>query len=121
MVKLTRNGIAYDLTKTPHTLEIIYNENNTKVEYCFSSQLCMNKFNDKLIQHRTRIKESLSNRFGLQVENNLLSDLVLYSKCESRGFFFLGHYLENIHVSVSIYRELLWGILFVKIFIFAEI
>ena len=87
MVKLTRNGIAYDLTKTPHTIEIIYPENNTKVEYCFSSQLCMNKFNDKLIQHRTRIKESLSNRFGLQVENNLLSDLVLYSKCESRGFF----------------------------------
>ena len=38
-----------------------------------------------------------------------------------RGFFFLGHYLENIHVSVSIYRELLWGILLVKIFIFAEI
>lgn len=87
MVKLTRNGIAYDLTKTPHTVEIIYNENSTKVEYCFSSQLNVNKFNDKLIQHRTRIKESLSNRFGLQVENNLLSDLVLYSKCESRGFF----------------------------------
>lgn len=87
MVKLTRNGIAYDLTKTPHTIEIIYPENKVKVEYCFSSKLNTNKFNDKLIQHRTKIKDSLSNRFGLEVENNLLSDLVLYSKSESRGFF----------------------------------
>lgn len=87
MVKLTRNGIAYDLTKTPHTIEILYPDNKTKVQFCFSSQLCLNKFNDKFMQHRTKIKESLSNRFGLQVENNLLSDLVLYSKCESRGFF----------------------------------
>lgn len=87
MVKLTRNGIAYDLTKTPHTIEIIYPENKTKVQFCFSSKLNMNKFNDKLVSHRTRIKESLSNRFGLGVENNLLSDLVLYSKSESRGFF----------------------------------
>lgn len=87
MVKLTRNGIAYDLTKTPHTIEILYRENKIKVQYCFSSKLCMNRFNDKLEQHRTKIKDSLSNRFGLQVENNLLSDLVLYSKSESRGFF----------------------------------
>ena len=87
MVKLTRNGIAYDLTKTPHTIEILYPDNKTKVQFCFSSQLCLNKFNDKFMQHREKIKESLSNRFGLVVENNLLSDLVLYSKCESRGFF----------------------------------
>lgn len=87
MVKLSRNGIAYDLTKTPYTHTIRYE--NGEVIYSFSSELYLNKFKDKLEEHRTKINESLSKRFGMVVVNNILNDIVFYSKTEYRGFYIL--------------------------------
>lgn len=86
MVKLSRNGIAYDLTKTPYTYTIEY-EGNTQIIYSFSSELYRNKFIDKHEEHRAKINESLSKRFGMVVVNNILNDIVFYSKTEYRGFY----------------------------------
>lgn len=88
MIKLSRNGIAYDLTKTPYVHTVKY-EDNTMIIYSFSSDLYLNKFKDKLEEHRNKINESLSKRFGMVVVNNVLNDLVLYSKTEYRGFYVL--------------------------------
>ena len=85
MIKLSRNGIAYDLTKTPYVYTKEYVGGITIV-YSFSSELYLNKFKDKLIEHRNKINESLSKRFGMVVVNNVLNDLVLYSKTEYRGY-----------------------------------
>lgn len=86
MIKLSRNGIAYDLTKTPYVHTVKY-EGDTSIVYSFSSELYLNKFKDKLEENRNKINESLSKRFGMVVVNNVLNDLVLYSKTEYRGFY----------------------------------
>lgn len=88
MIKLSRNGIAYDLSKTPYTHTIKY-RNELEIIYSFSSKLYLEKFKTKLEEHRNKINESLSNRFGLVVVNELLSDIVFYSKTEYRGFYLL--------------------------------
>lgn len=84
MSKLTRNGIAYDLKTTPYLHCVIYEKDG--VEYRFSSELYKEKFIAKLENHREKINESLSNRFGFNVKNNILSDLKLYTTIEKRGF-----------------------------------
>ena len=88
MIKLSRNGIAYDLSKTPYTHTIKY-RNELEVIYSFSSRLYVENFKNRLEEHRSKINESLSNRFGLVVVNELLSDIVFYSKTEKRGFYLL--------------------------------
>lgn len=84
MSKLTRNGIAYDLKGTPYIHCVIYEKDG--VEYRFSSERYKEKFIEKLEENRTKINESLSNRFGFKVINHVLSDLKLYSSIEKRGF-----------------------------------
>lgn len=84
-IQLTKSGVAYDLTISPHKLEIKYDE-NSKVIYTFSSQLYKNKFADKIKEHREKINHSLSKRFGFNIENNLLCDIKLYTTIEKRGF-----------------------------------
>ena len=81
---LTRSGVAYDLTKSPHILEVKYNDESIK--YIFSSELYKNKFLEKIEDNRNKINESLSNRFGYTIINNKLCDLKLYSSTEKRGF-----------------------------------
>lgn len=87
MVKLTRGGICYNLEKTPFF--IINKYDNKKVTFNFSSEFYKNKFINQIEEHRNKINQSLSKRFGLVVINPILSDIVLYSKIESRGFYLL--------------------------------
>lgn len=84
-IQLTKSGVAYDLTISPHKLEMEYDENN-KMIYTFSSQLYKNKFIDKLKDNREKVNHSLSKRFGFNIENNLLCDIKLYTTIEKRGF-----------------------------------
>lgn len=81
---LTVRGIAYDLTKSPYKSEILYNKE--KMTFKFSSKMYETKFNEKLAENRNKINESLSKRFGFNISSNLLSDIILYSKIEKRGF-----------------------------------
>ena len=83
--QLTKSGVAYDLTISPHKLEIEY-DNDHKMIYTFSSQLYKNKFMEKLEEHRDKVNRSLSKRFGFNIENNLLCDIKLYTTIEKRGF-----------------------------------
>lgn len=78
---MTRNGIVYRLELSPYIATI---ENIT---YYFSSINHLEKFMEKLYENRELISCSLSKRFGVNVNVNILSDIVLYSKVETRGFF----------------------------------
>lgn len=87
MVKLSRGGICYNLEVTPFTVVKKYDDK--KIIFGFSSEYYKNKFELKLNDHREKINESLSKRFGLIYFNPLLADIVLYSKVETRGFYLL--------------------------------
>lgn len=87
MVKLSRGGICYNLEMTPFLKSDKYDE--TKVVFHFSSDFYKNKFESQVEEHREKINQSLSKRFGLTYINPILADIVLYSKVESRGFYLL--------------------------------
>lgn len=86
MTKLTRNGITYNLTTSPYIVELKYRD-DLIIKYYFSSELYVTKFNEKLEKNHDKIKESLSKRFKLIIDIDELSDILLYSKVETRGFF----------------------------------
>lgn len=88
VAKLTRSKVAYDLTISPHILEVPYDHGETLV-YVFSSKLYKDKFYNALFENREKINESLSKRFGFRIESDLLCDLKLYISIEKRGFLIL--------------------------------
>ena len=81
---LTRANIAYNLYKSPHLLEKDYN--GTKVVYHFSSELYRSKFLTKVNNNRETISKSLYNRFGFNIDVDILADFKLYTTIEKRGF-----------------------------------
>ena len=81
---LTRNNIAYKLEESPYLLDVPYE--GYSLIYFFSSALYRDNFYKRFVENREKINASLSNRFGVKVENDALGDLVLYSKIEKRGF-----------------------------------
>ena len=84
MSKLTRSAVAYDFNISPHRLEVPYDEES--VIFVFSSALYRNKFYDQFLKNRETISASLTKRFGFRIENDLLSDIRLYTMIEKRGF-----------------------------------
>lgn len=84
MSKLSRHGIAYDLKISPYKLIMKYGNNH--IEFTFSSQTYKDKFLDRCCENRDKLSESLTNRFGFEIYNELLFDLNLYLKLEKRGF-----------------------------------
>lgn len=81
---LTRSNIAYDLTISPHTMVVFYE--GYKIKYVFSSDLYKRKFKESVSEHRDKINQSLTNRFGYKICCELLADLKLYKTIEKRGF-----------------------------------
>lgn len=81
---LTRNNVAYNLNESPHRLEVPYDHES--VIYVFSSEFYKLNFYNRFLDNREKISESLSKRFGFRVQNDLLSDLKLYTSIEKRGF-----------------------------------
>lgn len=84
---LTIRGVCYNLKVTPYTLRVNYED--IDLEYKFSSQLYKDKFISKLGTNRDNINNSLSNRFGFTIVNDLLCDIKLYSMTEKRGFLIM--------------------------------
>ena len=82
---LSRNGITYNLKLSPYEHVIKYS-NGESIKYKFSSLLYKDKFTSRLDANRKKINDSLSNRFGFELSNNVLCDLKLYSCIEKRGF-----------------------------------
>ena len=89
MTKLTRSGIAHDLTISPYKFTIKYDEND-QLTFVFSSEFYLNKFESKIKDHRTKINSSISQRFGFNIKLNKLADIKLYEKTETRGFLIRG-------------------------------
>lgn len=83
-MELTRSGVAYDFNVSPHKITVDYNDE--RITYTFSSNLYKTKFIDKLEENRKVINNSLTKRFGITLEFNLLADLKLYTTIEKRGF-----------------------------------
>lgn len=81
---LSRNNIAYDLEQTPHLLKVLYQ--GQEVVYHFSSELYVQKFRSRLEANRKTIEGSLFNRFGFNINIDLIADLRLYNSIEKRGF-----------------------------------
>lgn len=81
---LTRNNVAYNLNESPHRLEVPYEQQT--LTYVFSSEFYKTNFYNRFLENREKISESLSKRFGFHVQNDLLSDLKLYTSIEKRGF-----------------------------------
>ena len=101
-VKLTKSGVAYDLNDSPHRVKINYTVNSYFI-FVFSSDLYKRKFEEKKEENRKRINESLSNRFGFDIKNDLLCDVLLYKNIEKRGFLIKNNKegfecLENIRL-----------------------
>lgn len=84
MSGLTRSKIAYDLTISPHHVVVCYD--SFKLKFVFSSGLYKRNFKDKLQSNREKINNSITNRFGFSIKNDILSDLKLYTTIEKRGF-----------------------------------
>lgn len=77
---VTRNGVCYDLEKTPYKCTI------GNLTYMFSSQTHLDKFKSRIKENRDIINYSLTNRFKMSVDVSELADVVLYRKIETRGF-----------------------------------
>lgn len=86
MAKLSRSNIAYDLTVSPHTFSLGYPESDTEIRFIFSSNLYRQNFESRYFENREKINQSLSNRFGFNIRNNIIADLKLYITIEKRGF-----------------------------------
>lgn len=86
MAKLSRSNIAYDLTISPHTFSLGYPECDTNIRFIFSSNLYRENFETRYMENREKINQSLSNRFGFNIKNNIIADLKLYITIEKRGF-----------------------------------
>ena len=77
---MTRNGIEYDLKKSPFIIEI------DGVIFHFSSKWHKLKFTQDYKINRDKIRDALFNKFSIYVTADNLADVVLYSKIETRGF-----------------------------------
>ena len=99
MNKLTRSNVAYDLKISIHHHEVDYKDSSIK--YVFSSEFYKNNFINRLKDNRKKINESLSKRFGFNIQNDLIADLKLYTSIEKRGFLVYQNgvaveWLENV-------------------------
>lgn len=77
---MTRNGIFYDLTLSPFTVQI------DNLVFYFSSKLHKKKFKEKVENEIKRINLSISRRFGVEVNMKYLACVTTYIKIEGRGF-----------------------------------
>lgn len=85
-MSVTRGGVAYKLEESPYRYNVNYDSQSSSITYVFSSDFYRNNFIKKFRENRKIINKSLSNRFGFDIENNVLCDLKLYTSIEKRGF-----------------------------------
>ena len=93
MASVTRNGVCYDLSRSPYVAEV--------GDYAlhFSSVPHLRRFERDLEKVRLWLTDSLSRRFHMSVDASLLAMLNLYRQVETRGF-----YVVNVW-SADVYRR----------------
>lgn len=91
MEKMSRRKIAYDLKISPYKLTSVFQNDKTSLTFVFSSEKYREKFENQCGEHRKKINQSLSNRFGLSIDSSILADIRLYATIEKRGFLIYGN------------------------------
>lgn len=81
---MTRNGIEYDLEKSPYTASI--KTTSDELVLFFSSLLNLEKFGGRYDDYVKEIDKSLSKRFSVNFHLPLMGAVSLYRKVERRGF-----------------------------------
>lgn len=81
---VTKRGVCYTLTQSPY--KVPYQTSRGVMILHFSTINHKEKFIEMRESNRTAINASLSGRFGITVELDLLADIVLYKRVETRGF-----------------------------------
>lgn len=87
---MTRNGIEYNLEKSPFKVKM------HGFTFVFSSEMHLKKFLNGIYGTNALISESLSNRFNLFINAGILATLHLYTKIETRGFLIYNEKGEKI-------------------------
>lgn len=87
---LTRNGICYDLKNSPYFIKL------KECTLFFSSSYNKDRFLQREKEERSRINESLSNRFKTNINVDYLAFINLYASIEKRGFYILTKKKEEI-------------------------
>ena len=85
MKYLTRNGVAKNLAKSPYIFTEVVD--GQVLTFYFSSKLHLNNFVEKRSENYNMIYNHIYKRFKYRVDCKMLSDLNLYKKIESRGFY----------------------------------
>lgn len=80
-MKLTANGVCYDLKETPFQYE------RFGMVYCFSSRTHQEKFAREYRKREEWLSDSLSRRFKIKFDADMLADIQLYQMIEKRGFY----------------------------------
>lgn len=75
--------VCYNLADT----KFLYEKDG--ITYHFSSAFLCDKFIERVEMSRTALNQSLSNRFKFDISVNLIADLTLYARTESRGFYII--------------------------------
>ena len=86
MTKITKSGVCYDMDNTPYVVNQYYRVSDQLISYHLSSVYNQNNFIRRMNEHREKIKDSLTKRFGYEAQNNVIADLQLYQMIEKRGF-----------------------------------
>ena len=81
MAKLTKNGVAYDLSDSPY----MYKRHG--IEFHFSSWKHRIKFIQNVQKREEWLCDSLSRRFHVSFDAKLLACFQLYAMVETRGCF----------------------------------
>lgn len=82
---LTRAGISYNFDTSPYKFKVEYN-NGRELVFTFSGEYNLNSFKNRFEENRDKINASLSNRFKMDVQCDILCDIKLYTLIEKRGF-----------------------------------
>ena len=78
---LTKNGICYDLESSPFVCTTPF------FEYRFSSGTHLRKFKENVDVRKSWLNDSMSRRFHIDVDMEILAELQLYMQVETRGFY----------------------------------
>lgn len=83
ILKMTRNGIVYNLATSPFTIVV------DETEYFFSSRLHMDKFTKQLHENRGVFSYKFTNKYNIVIRLTNIADMLLYNKIETRGFYII--------------------------------
>ena len=82
---LTARGVCHDLKSSPYTFTRLKDGN--EIIYHFSSKLHLDKFKNREQKHNENYTAFLNKKYSAIFDILLFSDLSLYRKIESRGFY----------------------------------